>query len=155
MSCERETAAVLRDAGRKVTLQRMAVLCTLRHARRHLTAPELLEDVRQDYAYIDASTIYRTLSSARELRLVSETKLGSGEDRFEWVGKERHHHLVCRVCDRVTSLDNSYLDGLATALLEDAGFAADLDHFAITGVCRDCAGQPAPAEGETAEDTHV
>ena len=154
MSCERETAAVLREAGQKVTLQRMAVLCTLRHARRHVSAPELLEDIRQDYPYIDASTIYRTLSSARDLRLVSETKLGSGEDRFEWVGQKRHHHLVCRGCGRVTSLDNGYLDGLATALLEEYGFAADLDHFAITGICNDCAGHARDPGAPAGERTH-
>jgi Fur family ferric uptake transcriptional regulator len=38
----------------------------------------------------------------------------------------------------VSRLDSSYLDGLATALLEDHGFAADIDHFAIFGLCRRC-----------------
>ncbi|TMB95213.1 MAG: transcriptional repressor [Chloroflexi bacterium] len=138
MSCENETAVALRDAGQKVTPQRMLILCTVRHARHHVTAPQILENVRRSYPYVDASTVYRTLGSAAALRLVSETDMGSGDTQFEWIGKDRHHHLICRSCGDVSSLDNSYLDSLATALYDEAGFQADLGHFAIFGLCKTC-----------------
>ncbi len=139
MSCETETAVVLRDAGQKITPQRMLILSTLRHAREHVTASAVLDEVRRSYPYVDASTVYRTLGSAAQLGLVSETDMGSGDSQFEWIGPDRHHHLICRSCGVVSSLDNSYLDGLATALHDDLGFRADLGHFAIFGLCRDCA----------------
>jgi Fur family ferric uptake transcriptional regulator len=138
MSCETETVVSLRDAGQKVTPQRVLILSSVRHASQHLTASRILEDVRRSYPYVDVSTVYRTLASARELGLVSETNMGSGDTEFEWIGKNRHHHLICRSCGGVGSLDNSYLDSLATALFDDIGFQADLGHFAIFGVCRDC-----------------
>lgn len=138
MSCESETAVALRDAGQKVTPQRMLILCTVRHADSHITASEVIEEVRKAYPYVDPSTVYRTLSSATELGLVSETDMGSGDNEFEWIGKNRHHHLICKACGSVRSLDNSYLDGLATALYEELGFEADLGHFAIFGICADC-----------------
>ncbi len=138
MSCETETAVTLRDAGQKVTPQRMLILSSVRHASEHVTASEILGDVRRSYPYVDASTVYRTLASARELGLVSETNMGSGDNEFEWVGRDRHHHLICRTCGGASSLDNSYLDGLATALYDELGFQADLGHFAIFGLCRDC-----------------
>jgi Fur family transcriptional regulator, ferric uptake regulator len=138
MSCETETAVVLRDAGQKITPQRMLILSTLRHAGEHVTASAVLDKVRRLYPYVDASTVYRTLGSAAELGLVSETDMGSGDTQFEWIGKDRHHHLICRSCGGVNSLDNSYLDSLATALHDDLGFGADLGHFAIFGVCSEC-----------------
>jgi Fur family transcriptional regulator, ferric uptake regulator len=138
MSCETETAVVLRDAGQKITPQRMLILSTLRHASEHLTAPLILDAVRRSYPYVDASTVYRTLGSAAQLGLVSETDMGAGDTQFEWIGKDRHHHLICRSCGRVSALDNSYLDGLATVLHDEVGFQADLGHFAIFGLCRDC-----------------
>ena len=138
MSCETETATALKDAGQKVTPQRMLILSSVRHAGGHLTASQILEEVRHSYPYVDASTVYRTLASARVLKLVNETNMGSDDNQFEWIGKERHHHLICRSCGEVTSLDNSYLDGLASTLLEDHRFQADLDHFAIFGVCNNC-----------------
>lgn len=142
MSCETKTAVALRGAGQKVTPQRMLILSTVRHSGRHMTASEILEDVRRSYAYVDGSTVYRTLASARDLGLVNEVNMGAGENEFEWAGAGRHHHLVCRACGDAMSLDNSYLDSLATALLDEAGFEADLAHFTIFGVCRACRTEP-------------
>ena len=138
MSCEPETAATLRGAGQKVTPQRMLILSSVRHTDGHITASQILDEVRRTYPYIDASTVYRTLASAKELRLVSEANLGSGDTLFEWVGVNKHHHLICRACGSVRSLDPDYLDVVATAVIADTGFEADLDHFAIFGICRDC-----------------
>ncbi len=138
MACENETAVVLREAGQKVTPQRVHILCEVRHSGVHISASHLIEELRTSHPFIDASTVYRTLASAADLGLVYETDMGSGESEFEWVGKDRHHHLICRTCGDVTSLDNSYLDGVATLLYEEAGFQADLGHFAIFGVCKGC-----------------
>jgi Fur family ferric uptake transcriptional regulator len=119
----------------------MLILSTLRHAAEHLTAPVILDTVRGSYPYVDASTVYRTLGSAAQLGLVSETDMGAGDTQFEWIGKDRHHHLICRSCGGVSALDNSYLDGLATVLHDEVGFQADLGHFAIFGLCQDCRGR--------------
>ena len=147
MSCETETAVTLRGAGQKVTPQRMLILSTVRHASQHVTAAAILEDVRRSYPFVDASTVYRTLASAAELGLVSTTNMGAGDTEYEWVGQDRHHHLICRKCGNVTSLDNSYLDSLATALYDELGFQADLGHFAIFGLCRDCVRGASGANG--------
>ena len=138
MSCETETATTLRGAGQKVTPQRMLILSSLRHSGRHITASRVLNEVRRTYPFVDASTVYRTLNSAADLGLVSETNMGSGDAEFEWIGVDRHHHLICRSCGDVSSLDNTYLDSLAPALHDEIGFQADLGHFAIFGVCHEC-----------------
>ena len=49
-------------------------------------------------------------AAAKELRLVSETNLGAGDNLFEWLGTERHHHLICRACGQVSNLDQHHLD---------------------------------------------
>jgi Fur family ferric uptake transcriptional regulator len=134
MSCEKETAVVIREAGQKVTPQRVLILSALRHSGQHVTATNIIDELKAAHPYIDASTVYRTLASATDMGLVSETDMGSGESEFEWIGKDRHHHLICRSCGGVTSLDNSYLDGLATLLYEEAGFRADLGHSRLASV---------------------
>ena len=138
MSNDTDTAAILRAAGQKVTPQRLIILTALRHAGGHVTAAQLLEIARQSYPYVDASTVYRTLSSARDLRLISETNMGSGETLYEWLGADRHHHLICRRCGQVASLDEAHLDALSAALERETGFKADLDHIAIFGTCAAC-----------------
>jgi Fur family ferric uptake transcriptional regulator len=116
----------------------MLILGSVRHAHGHITASQILEEIRASHPYIDASTVYRTLAAAKELRLVSETNMGSGDNYFEWIGSERHHHLICRVCGSVTSLEERYLEALAADLVGETGFQADLDHIAFFGVCKDC-----------------
>lgn len=138
MSCESETIGVLRETGHKMTPQRMMILTSIRHAPGHLTAADIYERVRAEYPYVDISTVYRTLTVLKDMRLVSETHMGSGDAAFEWVGAERHHHLICRGCDDVTSLDHRYLEELGSRLGADLGFRADIDHFAIFGLCAEC-----------------
>ena len=143
MSCETETVQVLRQKGHKATPQRLMILSALRHADGHLTAGEIYERVQRDYPYGDISTVYRTLGVLKELRLVSETDMGSGDTSYEWVRAQgRHHHLICRNCGAVVSLDHTYLEDLGAEILAESGFKPDIDHFAIFGLCSKC--QEAP-----------
>lgn len=142
MSCESETAIALRTIGQKVTPQRMLILCAVRHRKHHVTATDVLEDVRRSYPYVDISTVYRTLNAFKELRLVNEMSRSGADTEYEWVGTDRHHHLICRSCGSETVLDNSYMGSLAAALMEDHGFHADLEHFGISGTCAKCRSRP-------------
>ena len=139
MSCEDETIQTLKESGHRPTPQRLMILSEVRHADGHLTAAQILDRVKVSYPYIDPSTVYRTLSVLKQMRLVSETDMGGGESTYEWMMEQaRHHHLICRDCDRVTLLDHKYLASLGTELLDDHGFQADIDHFAIFGLCEEC-----------------
>lgn len=138
MSCESETVDTLRGSGHKMTPQRMMILTSLRHADGHLTAADIFDRVKAAYPYVDISTVYRTLTVLKDLRLISETHMGSGDATFEWVATERHHHLICRKCDAVMQLDHRYLEELGSKLAKEAGFRADMDHFAIFGLCAAC-----------------
>ncbi|MCH8994283.1 MAG: transcriptional repressor [Chloroflexi bacterium] len=117
----------------------MMILSALRHADGHLTANDIHEQMRVEYPYVDISTVYRTLGVLKELRLVSETDMGVGDTTYEWVRQQkRHHHLICRNCDSVASLDHTYLEDLGAEILAESGFLPDLDHFAIFGLCTAC-----------------
>ncbi|HEY7802324.1 MAG TPA: Fur family transcriptional regulator [Dehalococcoidia bacterium] len=138
MGCESETIDLLRETGHKMTPQRMMILTSLRHAPGHLTAAEIYDRVKAEYPYVDISTVYRTLTVLRDMRLIAETDMGSGDATFEWVGAERHHHLICRKCNGVTQLDHRYLVEVGARIGRELGFRADLDHFAIFGLCAEC-----------------
>src|SRR2546422_6632129 len=131
MSCETETAVTLRHAGQKVTPQGMLTLCTVRPASHPVTAGQVLDEVKRSYPFVDASTVYRTLGSAAALGLVSETDMGAGDTQYEWIGKDRHHHLICRSCGGGCFLDKSYPDSVGAAPYDEQGVPADLGHFAI------------------------
>ncbi|MCK6563544.1 MAG: transcriptional repressor [Dehalococcoidia bacterium] len=138
MSCEEETAELLRQAGHKLTPQRLLILRALRHAKGHVSASRIAEEVREQYPFVDVSTVYRTLDVLKRMRLVTETDMGAADAVFEWAAPHPHHHLICSSCGDVADLGHSYLESLADCIRTDFGFVADLHHFAIFGLCSDC-----------------
>jgi Fur family transcriptional regulator, ferric uptake regulator len=138
MSCEEDAVAILRESGHKLTPQRLLVVSALRHAAGHVTAAQVLEQVQRSYPYVDVSTVYRTMSVLKELHLVTETDMGSGELAYEWAAGEPHHHLICRSCGAVQQLDHIALDHLTQTIEREHRFRADIAHIAIFGLCSDC-----------------
>ena len=145
MGCRTESADLLRSNDLRVTRQRMAVLTVLRHSDGHVTAADVYQraqsespDLREP---LNPSTVYRTLTQLRDLGLVSQTDLGTGERTYAWRGvadHERHHHLVCTQCGGVTELPHGFLDELADRIRTEHGFRADPDHWAVYGQCAAC-----------------
>ena len=149
MSCEQTTAEALKETGHRLTPQRLMILSAIRHAQSHVSAVEITDLVKESYPYIDVSTIYRTLGVLKRMNLVSETDMGGGEYRYEWVEQLGHHHLICRSCDGVSLLDDSFLAGLAAEIFDDHGFQADIGHLAIFGLCEECRGKTDAVNGKT------
>ncbi|MFQ6014005.1 MAG: Fur family transcriptional regulator [Anaerolineae bacterium] len=138
MNEERSLGEVLREWGLRLTPQRLMILEVIEESEGHISAEEIYERVRQEYPYLDISTVYRTLELLKELHLVTETDLGNGYAQYELLAKGRHHHMVCRRCGSTLSLDHRFLEPLHEALLGEYGFKADIDHFAIFGICATC-----------------
>ena len=138
MCCEEMTVQVLKESGHRLTPQRLMVVSAVRHAEGHVSASDIAESIKKSYPYIDTSTIYRTLAALKDMRLVSETDMGGNEYIYEWIEPSRHHHLVCRSCDAVLLLDNRHISYLGEQISAEHSFLADLDHFAIIGLCEKC-----------------
>jgi len=141
VSCEADTAQELRDTGRRFTVQRLKVAAALRHCGGHRTAEEIhdLLAAQNPHAVVPLSTVYRTLGTLKELRLVSEVDAG-GRATYEWVAEQPHHHLVCERCEADLDLDPDILADLAGRIRAETGFEAYLDHLAIQGICAACRG---------------
>ena len=127
----------IREQGFRMTPQRQIVLDTVCDFDGHATAGEVYEAVSQQQAAINRATVYRILDFFCEMQLIAKAEIG-GSTVFEMVGDSPHHHLVCRQCEQVASFDHYHFDALATHLLEEHGFKADLSHLAISGLCAEC-----------------
>ncbi len=130
--------ADLQRSGHRVTPQREMILAAICESGGHMTADEVLQRVREHYPYLNKPAVYRTLELLRDLDLVTQTDFGEGRIAYEMHAHPHHHHLVCRQCRSMTAIDESLFAELKARLLKEYGFAADLDHFAIWGLCRKC-----------------
>jgi len=121
-----------------MTPQRLMIVRALRHADGHMSAAQIVDQVRGDYPFVDVSTVYRTLDVLKRMRLATSTDMGSGDVLFEWVPDQPHHHLICTGCGYVSEIEHRYLLGLEESVRDDFGFSPDMHHFAIFGLCRGC-----------------
>ncbi len=133
-----EFVGQLREKGHRLTPQREMILSVICESEAHLSADEILKRVRKRYPYINKSAVYRTLDLLARLNFVNPTDFGQGRVEYEVHQHPHHHHLLCRNCHQMVEVDERLFIPLEKALRRDYGFYADLDHFAIFGLCRKC-----------------
>jgi Fe2+ or Zn2+ uptake regulation protein len=128
----------LREAGYRLTPQRLMVLRAIAEGGEHQTAEAIHQEVIKTYPYLDIATVYRILQLLKRLHLVTEIDLGGDSARYEVAEPNKHQHMVCRGCGRTSDLSPSYLEELRIRLINEFSFEPDLEHFAIGGLCATC-----------------
>jgi Fur family ferric uptake transcriptional regulator len=108
------------------------------HAGRHMTAEEVFEKVHARSQAVNIATVYRTLELMAGLGMVSRCDLSSGKVTYASPQHGPHCHLVCRRCGAVTEADCELLIPLEEQLRVGYGFAPDVSHFAVQGLCSTC-----------------
>lgn len=135
----------LHARGYRLTPQRQLVLEAVTQMG-HATAEQVLAAVQQRAVAVNISTVYRTLYLLQEIGLVRHTHLGHGAPSFSLAGGHEHVHLVCRECAAVLELPPEVMGDLAVRLTEQHGFALDVGHTALFGICATCAAaRPGPS----------
>ncbi|MEA2001361.1 MAG: Fur family transcriptional regulator [Actinomycetota bacterium] len=131
----------LRSQGLRITVARRAVCAVVaeRHGH-HLTAASILEEARTEQgATVDQSTVYRTLDALQDAGLLAHSHLGHGPAVYHLVSEAAHQHVVCNECGATASIPAEDLADWVTTLQESTGFEIDPTHFAVTGLCAECA----------------
>lgn len=128
----------LRDAGLRVTAQRLAVLEVLTDTGRHLQVDELIDAVRATGLAVSLQAVYDVCDALDRAGLLRRLDLPGRPVRYEARVGDNHHHLVCRSCGVV--LDIECAQGSAPCLhpSDRRGFAVDEAEITFWGVCRTC-----------------
>jgi Fur family transcriptional regulator, ferric uptake regulator len=108
------TRAPVRD-----TAQRRAIRASLEKAGRPLGALEVLRSAK---ALVEAGE-------------VAAVELPGAAPRYEFAGKEHHHHFLCSSCDKVYELGGC-LGGLRQLL--PRGFSLGSHELLLHGTCASC-----------------
>ena len=133
-----EAEALCRRHGLPLTVQRRIVLEALSPRSDHPTADELLVDVRTRAPEISRPTVYRVLEAFVRIGVARKVSHPGAAARYELVG-ERHHHLVCTACGRMTDFEDSRLDALPMPASDEHGFQVTDYSIQFRGVCARCA----------------
>ncbi len=132
-------ASVLRERGKRLTVQRAAIWDVLAGKPDiHLSAEEVASQVQERLPQVNASTVYRTLDVLVEEGLVRRTDLGTGRAVFEPAHEHQHHHLVCESCGAVAHVHDDVLGGIAPRIEKSSGFRLGDREVTLFGLCRAC-----------------
>ena len=127
----------MRHRGGRATLSRRATITVLLSGRRHLSAEDIVKEVKASHPDVAESTIYRNLTALEDLGVVNHVHLGHGPSTYH-LAEESHQHLVCRRCGKVIEVPDEEFIPLAERLASAYGFHIEPRHFAISGECRRC-----------------
>jgi Fur family transcriptional regulator, ferric uptake regulator len=128
----------LRARGMRWTPQRRALLEVLVEASGHITGAELIERARQRDPETTPSTVYRTLDVLEDLGLVSHSHGHDGREEFHVWPVSEHAHLACESCRTTWEIDGDEAGAMTDGLARSRGFAVNLSHLTVSGLCADC-----------------
>jgi Fur family ferric uptake transcriptional regulator len=132
-----EAIGAVRQRGMRLSTARRLVLEALFAAEGPVSAVHLAHTLS-----IDESSVYRNLEVLERHGLVRHVHLGHGPGLYVLVGRHEVEYLYCERCAKVTAVTPDQLDPLRQTIRERFGYEARFTHFAIVGLCGQCAAQP-------------
>ena len=138
----------LRDHQHRITGPRRALLTILIAEHGPFTAEELHQ--RMEKGMCDLVTVYRCLTTMEELNIVRRCDFGDGAYRYEFnTGEHHHHHVICRSCHSVETLDVCVADSLER-IVRQMGYANVTHTLELFGICAECQKAAEPAQVDAA-----
>ena len=139
-----------REAGLKVTPQRLEIFRALALAPDHPTAEAVHAEVQQRMPTVALDTVYRTLTTLQRHGVIARIAVLGNSARFE-ANTGRHHHFVCTECGKVEDFYWPAFDRMdLPQQIEQLGIVHQ-PHAELRGICRECSARL--ADGESSEQS--
>ncbi len=132
----------LQEAGLKSTRQRDVIVEKFFTLDKHISADELLDEVRREKPGIGYATVYRTLKLLVEQNFAVPKNFGDGTTRFDPIhGQEPDHdHLICVDCRRIIEFNDESLHVQLEKTATELGFSLRRKKIELYAECttRNC-----------------
>jgi Fur family transcriptional regulator, stress-responsive regulator len=134
---EQQHEQTLREAGLRVTQQRVAVLDAVRRLP-HADTDSLITAVRADAGEISHQAVYDVLKVLTSAGLIRKIQPIGTVARYESRVGDNHHHVVCRECGVIADVDCAVGETPCLTASESNGFEIDEAEVIYWGTCPDC-----------------
>ena len=132
-----DNRSLLKKADLRITAPRLALIASLRDAKKPLTAEEL----HAKNSTYDLVTVYRTVKSLAEAALVREVRLKDASRRYEFADSEtHHHHLICSGCGFIEELPDCESTLPEKKVLRNSSRFVSVEEHVLEffGTCKSC-----------------
>ena len=126
-----------REAGLKVTHQRIEIYRELMESHDHPSAELLHKRLADKMPTMSLDTVYRTLSTLEQNGLVSRIQTAGSLARFEAVTTP-HHHLICSKCNNVVDFHWSEFEAVTLPSPVGQWGRITSKNVVMYGICSDC-----------------
>ena len=133
----RRFVRVCRDAGVKLTKQRVEIFRELARAIDHPDAETVHRGVRKRIPAVSLDTVYRGLWLLRDLGLVITLGPARERSRFD-ANLSLHHHFACDRCGATQDFYSQTLDALRLPELVGELGRVETTHVEVRGICTAC-----------------
>lgn len=140
-----EAIHAVRRRGMRLSTARRLVLEALFATDGPVSAPQLAQSLQ-----VDVTSVYRNLELLERHGLVRHVHLGHGAGLWVLAGRHELEYLYCERCARVTPVAAEDLDPIRQQIKERFGYQTHFTHFALVGLCEQCATRSTPAEPKPA-----
>ena len=137
-----ELKKIVKQKGLKYTEQREIVLSILLHAKEHLTAEEVYNQIKKDHAdsNIGIATVYRALSFLEEVDLIASITFGTDGKKYESNAKSHHDHLICTNCGKIIEFIDEEIEKKQNKIAKKNRFRISSHSMQLYGTCETCQG---------------
>ncbi|MBN3035139.1 MAG: transcriptional repressor [Bacteroidales bacterium] len=104
-----DVRSLLKEAGLRITPQRLAVLHAIFQTRNHPTADQVIGMIRTQNPDIATGTVYKTLETLVGKGIIKKVKTSNEVMRYDVV-QESHHHLYSSESERIEDYFDEELD---------------------------------------------
>jgi Fe2+ or Zn2+ uptake regulation protein len=136
-STDERLSTALRDAGHRVTSQRLVLFRVLDELGRHASAEEIARVSSERLPGLSLPTVYATLELFESLGLARRIDTGGPAALFD-PRTDPHAHFACRRCGRVADVDAEVDAAAAEAVARGSGAEPDYVEVVLRGLCADC-----------------
>ncbi len=113
---------VLRDAGLRMTRQRLVLLEVLAGAEDHPDAAELHKRVQARDASVSLATVYRTLSELESQGVIQRHAFDGASSRFETADAAHHDHMIDVETGAVVEFRSDRIERLQAEIAAELGY---------------------------------
>ena len=123
--------------SRRNTIQKDLVRNAVYEMKRHVTANEVYEFIKESYPTIGKGTVYRNLDILVEEGALRKVEVSEGPNRFDLTLKN-HYHVRCVKCGEVSDVDMDEIQDLMKKIHDTHGIEfLDYD-ISSKGICPKC-----------------
>ncbi len=130
--------SALKQAGMRITPQRVAICKLLATSHEHPTAAMIYDELKPRFDSLSLATVYNTLDTLVGLGVVNV--LGhAGDDKVHYdADTEPHVNLACISCSRIIDIPSEHVTHLDSEITAASGYKLLGARVLYYGLCPDC-----------------